>query len=641
MAVELYIEDELIDLIGDEKIQTDYAIAEIGNFGTRNSFRSVDFDIPKTANNCRILENSQIVNNTTLRPYRRLKARVYVDGIDQLIRFADIEQTGDTYNVRVYGGNATFFDILKSKTLTDLSYLINNVHLTTLTNIYDSRTNNLGYIYPLIDWHQDSPFNGINNTNKTFDVRYCFPALFYDELLNEICLDAGYTLTNNIANGIDYQTAKLILPIFGEDLNVYGRNASTTKRVATFENPIYYIFPQYATNEGIEVELETNTWSVDGALTGYPITITDTISKYEIPYDGEYTFRLNGQGTYSTSVVALILKKNGTTLEEVAAIATPGIGTTFDLNLSYTINALAGEVYIPYFISLNTSTLESTNLEIASNVFDFYLLKTKIKQSDIFKNYLQMFCGLIQVNEFNKTVQLDYLDTLRNNIGNAYDWSSKLDYTDIEEMEFELGSYGQTNTLTYKEDDGEIVNGANGEILIDDETIPSTNELFELPYAGTNNVQRLIGISVPKIGIFTTTNDSPPETKITEKREQRILLLERVTGITGSVIYSDGTNILTTDVNLPLAWFIRQDKIYNLGFGNDLINLFYDTLKDIVDQTKIITESIKLNNLDIETLDFLRPVFLDKHNAYFYISKISGFDYGSSESTEVELVKIR
>jgi hypothetical protein len=123
MAFELYIEDELIDLIGDEQISTDYAIAEIGNFATRSGFRSINFDIPKTANNNRILQNAFIVNNTTTRPYRRLKARVFVDGIDQNIRFADIESVQDTYNMRVYGGNANFFDIIKGKELIELSYL--------------------------------------------------------------------------------------------------------------------------------------------------------------------------------------------------------------------------------------------------------------------------------------------------------------------------------------------------------------------------------------------------------------------------------------------------------------------------------------------------------------------------------------
>jgi hypothetical protein len=82
-------------------------------------------------------------------------------------------------------------------------------------------------------------------------------------------------------------------------------------------------------------------------------------------------------------------------------------------------------------------------------------------------------------------------------------------------------------------------------------------------------------------------------------------------------------------------------KEVNLGFANNLIPLYYGGLQSVLTRTKIVTENIRLNALDIQALDFLKPIYLDKHNAYFYISKISGFDYGSSESTEVELVKIR
>jgi len=646
MALELYIEDELIDLIGDEQISTDYAIAEIGNFATRSGFRSINFDIPKTANNNRILSNSYLVNNSTPRPYRRLKARVFVDGIDQNIRFADIESVQDTYNMRVYGGNANFFDIIKERKINELQYLPSLAHEQILNEVFDSRQNNDGFIYPLIDFHADSPNPIINNTNKTFDIRYCFPCLFVDEMIENICTDAGYTLNNSLLNDTNYQSADLIfVPTF---LNPRFFNAGSTTEINTIQNsiveaPIHYAFPILNTNYSEPIGSETGTWNVDGALTTYPITVTDTIYFYEIPVSGEYIFSLIGNGLQTLPVVALILKRNGTTLEEVAALSSTVGPATWAVTLSYTTNALAGEQYVAYYISLTSFTIEQANYQYLSNVVNFNYIESKLKQSEFLKAYLQMFSCLVTVDEDTKTVHINKFNELFVNIPLAIDWSDKIDYSEENNLEFSLDKYGQENSLEYKADasiDEQFIQGANGVITIDDNTLPFSAEIVKLPFSATEMDARLEAFVIPKIKIFTTDANRTPATQPTNKVEPRILLLERVTTVP-SVIYTDGTTTVTTNVDLPLAWFMAGGKQLNLGFGNNLIPLYYGGLQSVLTRTKIVTEQLRLNALDIQQLDFLKPVFLSKHNAYFYISKISGFTYGSSESTEVELVKLR
>jgi hypothetical protein len=646
MALELYIEDELIDLIGDEQISTDYAIAEIGNFATRSGFRSINFDIPKTANNNRILSNSYLVNNSTPRPYRRLKARVYVDGIDQNIRFADIESVQDTYNMRLYGGSANFFDIIKERKIDELQYLPSLAHEQILNEVFDSRQNNDGFIYPLIDFHADSPNSIMSNTSKTFNVQFCYPCLFVDEMLENICTDAGYALNNSLLNDANYQSADLIfVPTF---LNPRFFNAGSTTEINTIQNsiveaPIHYAFPILNTSYSEPIGSETGTWNVDGALTTYPITVTDTIYFYEIPVSGEYTFSLIGNGLQTLPVVALILKRNGTTLEEVAALSSTVGPATWAVTLSYTTNALAGEQYVAYYISLTSFTIEQANYQYLSNVVNFNYIESKLKQSEFLKAYLQMFSCLVTVDEDTKTVNINKFNELFENIPLAIDWSDKIDYSEENNLEFSFDKYGQENSLEYKADasiDEQFIQGANGVITIDDNTLPFSAEIVKLPFSATEMDARLEAFVIPKIKIFTTDANRTPATQPTNKVEPRILLLERVTTVP-SVIYTDGTTTVTTNVDLPLAWFMAGGKQLNLGFGNNLITLYYGGLQSVLTRTKIVTEQIRLNALDIQQLDFLKPVFLSKHNAYFYISKISGFTYGSSESTEVELVKLR
>ena len=646
MAVELYILDQLVELEGTENISTDYAIAEIGNFSTRKGFRSINFDLPITANNKAILENAELINNSTTRPYRRLKARVNVDGIDQNIRLCDIESSQDTYNVRLYGGNANFFDIIKSKLINSLEYLISLAHPQTLTEVYDSRQYNDGYIYPLIDWHADSPNNIMSNDSKTFDIRYTFPSLFVNEIIENICLDAGYSLSNNLLNDLNYQSADLIFCPTFNDPQYYNGNAKTqlnTVQNSIFENPVYYKFPEVLFSSAEEVQKETGTWTTDGAITGFPITVTDTIYFYEVPVSGEYTFTLNGTGNQTLPVVAFILKRNGTTLEEVGGLSSTVGPTTWEVTFNYTVNALAGEQYVAYFFSFTAFTIDNANFYYLSNVLNFKYIESKLKQSDFLRAYLQMFCCLVTVDEDTKTVYINKFDDIANNIPLAIDWTDKIDYTDKPNVEYSLESYAKSNTLTYKEDDSidpTFIQGSNGTIIIDDETLDATNEFVELPFSATEMDSRLQAFVIPKIKIFRTDDASPPETKPTDKVEPRILLLERVTTVP-SVIYTDGTTTVTTNVDLPLPWFMLGGKQLNLGFANNLIPLYYTTLQDVLNRTKVLTINVKLNAIDIYQLDFLKPVFIAEHNAYFYISKISGFTYGSSESTEVELVKLR
>jgi hypothetical protein len=666
MAFELYIEDELIDLIGDEQISTDYAIAEIGNFATRSGFRSINFDIPKTANNNRILSNSYLVNNSTPRPYRRLKARVFVDGIDQNIRFADIESVQNTYNMRVYGGNANFFDIIKERKINELQYLPSLNHEFNLTNVYDSRQNNDGYIYPLIDWHADSPNNIMSNTSKTFDVRYCYPCLFVNDIIENICTDAGYALNNDLLNDANYQSADLIFPIFNAepdavsgDATFSGSNVSIFNRNAITFDITYNLF-DLPTQNGLQLIDITGTFTTDGTESGYPlVAFTDTLRVYEIPYKGVYTFTFNISGIKQNTdeAIAIIYFLNGTVLEELARSVTVPLVTSFDLTATFTAEIPAGTQIGCIVVNAENTpstppvTVQTARFDIKSDDLKiqigrdllFQFMQIKFKQSDFLKAYLQMFSCLVTVNEDTKTVHINKFNELFENIPQAIDWSDKIDYTDENNLEFSLDKYGQENSLEYKADasiDPTFIQGANGAINIDDNTLPFTAEIVKLPFAATEMDARLQAFVIPKIKIFTTDSTRTPPTQPTNKVEPRILLLERLTTVP-SVIYTDGTTTVTTNVDLPLAWFMAGGKQVNLGFGNNLILLYYGGLQSVLTRTKIVTEQIRLNALDIQQLDFLKPVFLSKHNAYFYISKISGFTYGSSESTEVELVKLR
>ena len=666
--VELYINDLLIDLDG-AKIQTDYSIAEIGAFETRNGFRGIDFDIPKTANNKTILENPDIINNTSSKPYRRLKARLLVDGIDQLIRFADIEGSSDKINVRLYGGITTFFDLIKKKELTELDLSTLN-HTWDLATVIASR-NNTTYIYPLIDYHADSPNALMTNANNDFNVKQSLPSVTFNTLLAGIVGGVGYALQNNInLFDLQYINNLLLLPVITTDyaqtitdrFNVEGNTNITvvaqTINIGASPSKTVFINCENITvdNDNREAN-ETLTFRIDGGSLE-----TRTVTTYTAAADGVHNFRADILFEYinlvnSALMFISVVKVNGavanvTGQTQYEIPANTPVGVTIPRTLSFDLNVTLSQgekvflmvigSQISGFSRLNTASIKirpaKLNISFGDFIYLQYLLPD-LKQSDFFRNYLQMYCAIVQVDEFTKLVRINKFDDVLSNIGLSVDWSDKLDYSSVEEITYALDEYAITNRLLYADDDSVIKPiGTDGALVIDDETLEDERDFIELDYAATEQVTRLSGLNISQIKLFTTNDDSPPKTEITEEVEPRVLLLEN---ISGSVDYTDGSTTTNVTTNLPVTWFIRADKTYNLGFANSLIPSYYKTLEGVLFRTKIIKAQIRLNSLDIYNLDFLKPVYIDKFNSYFYISKISGYDCTNNESTEVELVKIR
>jgi hypothetical protein len=664
--VELWLEDYQMELQGDEIIATDYAIAEIGNFATRKGFRSINFSIPLTANNKTVLENPDVVNNSSTRPYRRLRARVYQDGIDQQIRFADIESVSDVINLRLYGGNAGFFELIKSQYVADIESIEDINHVWNLANVVASRLKTDEYIYSLINYHFDDA--QIDNVARQFDVRYSLPALFHEWLLNEICVFNGYTLTNNISTLNDFDNTYLTLPSVSTvyDKKIHERfivDASTSANINSAA-----ISTGMATSQAVPIEYDIETVDDDDVLTtdtesltfsgGSPENIT--ASYYEAKVDGVYNFQATTTIQYiggAVNAFLVIFKVVGSTAVGIAVeeqtLPTVLVQTEFTLTLNADVELLQGErvfimVYTPNpqtFTSLAGNTLEvnllSASFKFGDTVYMRYLY-TGEKVSDVIKYYLNAYCGLITANEETKTVELTRFDAIQNNIATALDWSGKVDYTNKPNIEFAFNNYGQINNLKYSDDDNVIKPiGTDSTIDIDDETLESENDFIEVKFCASQMQDLLIDLPVPKIGIFVTDGTTTEE----EKAEPRILYVEKkdATDFTDAsdLDYYNGTTTTSVSTSFPLAWFIKDNATNNLGFGNNLIEDYYSGFEAVLNRTKIVSSNLRLNAVDINALDFLTPVYIDEYNCYFYISKISNYEYGSTQSTTVELVKLR
>lgn len=692
--ITLLIEDVEVDVLQTEQIVTEYSVAPIGDISKRTGARSIQFKLPRTAKNRAIFEASELPISTSAKPYQRLKARLYVDGVDMNILFATLESVKDYYFIRVYGSNVDFFNIIKDGKLADLNLNDLNHHWDFLT-VRNSRLNTDGYIYPLINWNVGDV---VGNTARE-QVSRLLVNVYAETLLQRICSQNGYTLNNLLLNDSDYTYSKIVVPagsvdyrrntnserykgavynmdemvFFGSPFLPFEHNQLLSERETFFsnQNPPYktpnsligggllYFADKIRLDWTLDLKLyNTNAGNrtlVIRALTRKAITTgaADIIQTFSIiiPPTGAITpFETQISGSYILS---------GYDIGDVdVEFAAPSI--SFSYNMPFNCYALQNDCI---FTILDTTEIiedetpdvngrEISNEEVnsirynAGNIgnvlpeqFNYCTpdsVLPDLKQSDFLKNFLQLHGAIVQVNEQTKVVTIAKFEQVLNNLSSAVDWTGKLDFIEEYETKFQL-DYAQNNYLRYKDEDGVIKpEGTDSNLTVADENLEFEKDFITLDFGATEsdvwftNGNNAFNYNTPNIAVLV-------DGLVEETTEPRLLYLKQIDGYTHT--YRDGASQFDVNTSAPIAWFIDADFTHSLGFGSDLYERYYSFLEGILDRTKVIEAKIRLNTSDIAQLDFLKPVYIGELDAHFYVSKVK-FDYTSNASSIVELVKL-
>ena len=681
--ISLLIEDVEVDVLQTEQIVTEYSVAPIGDISKRTGARSIQFKLPRTPKNRAVFEASELPISTSVKPYQRLKARLYVDGVDMNILFATLESVKDYYFIRVYGSNVDFFNIIKDAKLSDLNLNDLNHHWDFVT-VRESRLNTEGYIYPLINWNADA----VVGATAREQCSRLLVSVYAETLLQRICRDAGYTLNNQLLNDTDYNYAAIVVPYNADEYerdNRVNRYLNAKYEFAAFSNSpttedwdltnLIFENETFFSNQNpaiggirfqdmiiISFEIELNVFNT----TGSDKTITITPNFYDnngnftsfeninvvIPDTGAVT----PHNTIITNSFPYILTGAQKGLPNVF-FSSPNLTFTI-INTTSGVYANAGECTFEITDvemiteQINWDGLDRQPSEIKSVLwdatnpinllpkeFDYVTvanLLLDLKQSDFLKNFLQLHGAIVQVNEQLKTVTIAKFEQVLNNLGSAIDWTGKLDFIEEYETKFQL-DYAQNNYLRYKDEDGVIKpDGTDSNLTVADENLEFEKDFIELDFGATetgvwfSNGNNTFTYNTPNIKVLESG-------LVAEITEPRLLYLKQIDGYTHT--YRDGASQFDVNTSAPIAWFIDADFTHSLGFGSDLYERYYSFLEGILDRTKVIEAKIRLNTSDIAQLDFLKPVYIGELDAYFYVSKVK-FDYTSNASSIVELVKL-
>lgn len=333
-----------------------------------------------------------------------------------------------------------------------------------------------------------------------------------------------------------------------------------------------------------------------------------------VRYSGQQTFTHTENMAEGSTIAEMAIWLDPRMTQNAPISPIPYVGYYFNLTgtlgngiftySGYTqLQTVANNNYFQYVYIEGTSPYPNNEFMLIPNLPD-------ISQLDFIKAICQMYC-LFPVVDRSTEGQIDFVpfDILQENTLKPYDWSDKLlEYArDVpKKISFRAGDYARRNIIRYKDDEAEKYPYHSEAVLgIDDDTLDKEKVLIEFPWAATK-VDR-----ITQYQIKLSENDQRPEYEFIQC-EYRLMRIVEWTRL------SDCANV---------AKFQDLDAEY-------LLATYYSTYQATIAKPRIITEHIRLNELEMRDIDFTRPVYLRKYGRFYAIKQIQwtvGDDYAECE----------
>jgi hypothetical protein len=676
--LQLYINDELIDLADDSPVALTFQINNLAEVKNQQGNTSNQFKLPLTQHNRQILGFPDDVAFTTGLPYDNYQAKIIQDGLEIVPYGSAVLNSvdDDTAAITVLSGNVDFFDALDVK-IYDMGDSNTEIgkqkafeqydHIWNIDNVVSSQTKTDGWIWPVVDYGKIAPYF---SNDPQIDVRYLRPGFFLKTAIEVFVKSLGYCINPDSFLLKQPLYDKLIVQFANDNFEHGGntQNKPDEYGITAFVGNIQVInhftvndntgtlpfnnitadphtqFNGYAYRSKqittVNVEARFQKFRLYGRVTGYPAyviiyisvkTASGTVNVTEINYD--------------FSVWNSNDRKAGTSGGNIY-----GWHDFEPRNMSADIELSIGdEVSITYEFFGNTQSnftlYDGTSLIIKSkDVNVLYKQQVQcerifpdITQKDLIKDTLQRFGIICQTDNTTRMVTFASFRDIVNNIPIAKNWTAKcLDQGKT--LSFQLGGYARVNTMRYKEDEAiSPKDFGNAQITVPDKTLPPTADLFESQFAPTLN-RPYIGGSIAQILKVDTTDDIDAidfniSTQPRLLVDRKLKLLDQSKQVT----FTDGTTNVVNNDTISVPYFYKPGETDNL-LWETLRLQYYPELEKILQQTKKVERYFMLTPRDILELDLLIPVYLEQDGAYYYINKIDSWRKG--QPVKVELVKL-
>ena len=681
IRTEIYIEDNLIDLLKDIGTDFTYTIDDVRDFGSKNTSFSRTISIPATARNNKILgfafdlgmahEHNMDLPNvaSNFTPSQAAKCEVYIDKIQifkGVIRILEIiSNNGITeYQCAVFGELGGFITELGNKRLEDLDFseYDHTWNVTTIQNSWDT-INGSGYYYPLIDY-------GDVSTNKDdFHVSTFRPALYVKEYIEKIFEGTSYTLNCDFFNtdffkklivpnnsqGIQGTNDRFILGTISATKTILNSNTPTARNVnLPFDSTTLLYFTENGTKSIFTYTDGTKTVRALASISGVyqtdaasSITATLYVAGVAVQTLSQNTFSANNPFSFSFDWTGNISNTNTVRIE----ISVPTTANTYIVNISsanFTFTQLAAQLAT---VAYNGTV--SMNNNLPKGIF----------QKDFFLSICKMFNLYVYQDNINeKQINIaPFIDFYSDAVTNSLDWSQKIDMSStmsikpMSQLNARYYAYKYTPDSDYYNDNYLKKYGQSyGDYLYDSEfdfvkDTASTQIIFAPSVLKLHSGQDKYHTDIYKLSNNNTQED-PMDSVI------RILMAKKITGVTQWKIQEDGGGTLATITSYGYAGHLDDptNPTVDLNFGapkelqfpastyptNNLFNTYHlPYILEITDmESKLLTCRVYLNALDIYNLDFSKYIWIN--GVLFRLNKVESYDPTDFRTTQVNLLKV-
>ncbi len=684
ISTEIYIEDQLIDLLKDIGTDFTYTIDDVREFGSKNTSFSRTISIPATARNNKILgfafelnmhhdHNMDLPNvNTNFTPAQAAKCEVYIDKIQifkGVIRILEIVSNNGTteYQCAVFGELGGFITELGNRRLEDLDFSEYNHtwNVTTIQNSWNT-INGSGYYYPLIDY-------GDVSTNKDdFHVSTFRPALYVKEYIEKIFEGTTYSLNCDFFNtdffkkliipnnsqGIQGTNDRFILGTISATKTILNSNTPTARNAnLSFDSTTLLNFTENAGKSIFTYTDGTKTVNALATITGVyqtdaasSITATLYVNGIAVQSLTQSTYSANNPFTFNIDWTGEIANTNQVRIE----LSVPVTANTYIVNVSnanFTFTQLAAQLTT---VAYNGTV--SMNNNLPKGIF----------QKDFFLSVCKMFNLYVYQDNINeKQINIaPYIDFYSDAVTNSLDWSQKVDMNatwsikPMSQLNARYYAYKYTDDSDYFNDNYKKKYGQSyGDFIYDSQfdfvkDTASTQIIFAPTIltqpAGHGHADKYFSV-IYKLSNNNTQED-PMDSVI------RILMAKKLSIAHSWKIQADGGGTLVTLNTYGYAGHLDDptNPTVDLNFGppkelqfpasiyptNNLFNTYNKPyILEITDmESKLLTCRVYLNALDIYNLDFSKYIWIN--GVLFRLNKIESYDPTAYRTTQVNLLKV-
>lgn len=681
IRTEIYIEDQLIDLLKDIGTDFTYTIDDVREFGSRNTSFSRTISIPATSRNNKILgfafdlsmaheHNMDLPNvNTNFTPSQAAKCEVYIDKIQifkGVIRILEIVMNKGAveYQCAVFGELGGFITELGNKRLEDLDFSEYNHtwNVTTIQNSWNSITGS-GYYYPLVDY-------GDVSTNKDdFHVSTFRPALYVKEYIEKIFEGTSYSLNCDFFNtdffkkliipnnsqGIQGTNDRFILATINATKTILNSNTPTARNInVPFDTTTLLNFTENGSKSVFTYTDGTKTVRALASITGLyqtdaasSITATLFVAGIAVQTLTQNTFSANNPFTFSFDWTGNIANTNTVYIN----VSVPGTANTYIVSASsanFTFTQLAAQLTT---VAYNGTV--SMNNNLPKGIF----------QKDFFLSVCKMFNLYVYQDNINeKQINIaPYIDFYSDAVTNALDWSQKIDMGStmsikpMSQLNARYYAYKYTPDTDYYNDNYLKKYGQTyGDYIYDSEfdfvkDTAATQIIFAPSVLVLHSGQDKYHTSIYKLSNNNTQED-PMDSVI------RVLMVKKITGVTSWKISDDGGGTLASPTSYGYAGHLDDptNPTIDINFGapkelqfpastyptNNLFNTYHlPYILEITDmESKLLTCRVYLNSLDIYNLDFSKYIWIN--GVLFRLNKVESYDPTDYRTTQVNLLKV-